>query len=55
MSFDCPGSRSITAPVNTGGWFSVGVTVIGSTSAAVRPPPSPAESVTVKEIAAGPK
>ncbi|OUE32102.1 hypothetical protein BFL35_01665 [Clavibacter michiganensis] len=54
MSLDCPGSRSMTAPVNTGGWFSVGVTVTGSTSAAVRPP-SPAASVTVNEIAAGPK
>ncbi|OUD84850.1 hypothetical protein CMMCAS03_14460 [Clavibacter michiganensis subsp. michiganensis] len=44
----------MTAPVNTGGWFSVGVTVIGSTSAAVRPP-APEPSVTVNEIAAGPK
>lgn len=54
ITFCWPGSNSIVAPVNTGGWSSRGVTVIGSTRVAVRadaPPPSD----TSNEIDAGPK
>ena len=56
-SRDSPGSTSSVAPVNTGGWFSRGVTVIGSTRVAMRPSGSsaPSPSVTSNAIDAGPK
>src|SRR3954466_15274367 len=52
-----PGSNSISAPVNTGGWFSRGVTSIGRTIVATFPSGSVAlePSVTWNEMEAGPK
>ena len=57
MVFVCPGSKSMRAPVNTGGWFSRGVTSIGRTIVATLPPGSVAldPSVTWNEMEAGPK
>ena len=52
-----PGSKSITPPVNAGGWSSVGSTSIGMTIVPVRAAGSEADSpsVTVNESDAGPK
>jgi hypothetical protein len=51
-----PGCISTEEPVNAGGWFDRGVTVIGSTSVATRPLPPFADdpSVTSNEIDALP-
>ena len=56
-TFVSPGSKSITPPPKTGGWFSRGVTLIGSTSVATRPFGSVAlvPSVTSNDMEAGPK
>ncbi len=57
MSLCSDGSKSISPPVNTGGWFSVGSTSIGRTSTEVLPLGSVGEvpSVTSNEMDAGPK
>ncbi len=54
---DWPGWKSITPPVNVGGWSSAGRTSMGMTMVPVRPDGSAADSpsVTVNENDASPK